>query len=30
MGYTNVWSMDGGVRGWKDAGLPLEKSDTTE
>jgi rhodanese-related sulfurtransferase len=23
MGYTNVWSMDGGYRGWKDAGLPL-------
>jgi rhodanese-related sulfurtransferase len=25
MGYTNVWSMDGGYRGWRDAGLPLEK-----
>ncbi len=25
MGYTNVISMDGGFRGWKDAGLPLEK-----
>ncbi|HEY7088154.1 MAG TPA: rhodanese-like domain-containing protein [Tepidisphaeraceae bacterium] len=25
MGYTNVWSMDGGFRGWKDAGLSLEK-----
>jgi len=24
MGYTNAWSMDGGFRGWKDAGLPLE------
>jgi rhodanese-related sulfurtransferase len=24
MGYTNVISMDGGFRGWKDAGLPLE------
>jgi rhodanese-related sulfurtransferase len=24
MGYTNVWSMDGGWRGWRDAGLPLE------
>jgi rhodanese-related sulfurtransferase len=23
MGYTNVISMDGGVRGWKDAGLPI-------
>ena len=25
MGYTNVISMDGGFRGWKDAGLPVEK-----
>lgn len=24
MGYTNVISMDGGVRGWKDAGYSLE------
>ncbi len=24
MGYTSVISMDGGFRGWKDAGLPLE------
>jgi rhodanese-related sulfurtransferase len=24
MGYTNVKSMDGGYRGWRDAGLPLE------
>ncbi|HEX8913806.1 MAG TPA: rhodanese-like domain-containing protein [Humisphaera sp.] len=24
MGYTNVISMDGGWRGWKDAGLPVE------
>ena len=23
MGYTNVWSMDGGYRGWKDKGYPL-------
>lgn len=23
MGYTNVISMDGGFRGWKDAGYPL-------
>ncbi len=23
MGYTNVWSMDGGHRGWKEQGLPL-------
>ena len=26
MGYTNVISMDGGYRGWNDAGLPIEKS----
>ena len=25
MGYTNVISMDGGYRGWTDAGLPVEK-----
>ena len=25
MGYTNVISMDGGWRGWKDAGNPVEK-----
>ena len=25
MGYTNVISMDGGHRGWKEAGHPLEK-----
>lgn len=24
MGYTQVFSMDGGIRGWKEAGLPLE------
>jgi rhodanese-related sulfurtransferase len=24
MGYTNVWSMDGGWRGWNDAKLPVE------
>jgi rhodanese-related sulfurtransferase len=24
MGYTNVISMDGGFRGWLDAGLPTE------
>ncbi len=23
MGYTNVWSMDGGWRGWREAGLPV-------
>jgi rhodanese-related sulfurtransferase len=26
MGYTNVWSMDGGYHGWEDAGLPIEKN----
>lgn len=25
MGYTNVTSVDGGFRGWKDAGLPVEE-----
>ncbi len=25
MGYTNVISMDGGFRGWKEAGHPIEK-----
>ncbi|QOV88886.1 rhodanese-like domain-containing protein [Humisphaera borealis] len=25
MGYTNVISMDGGFRGWTEAGLPVEK-----
>jgi rhodanese-related sulfurtransferase len=25
MGYTNVISMDGGWRGWKEAGYPIEK-----
>ena len=25
MGYTNVFSMDGGYRGWTEAGLPVEK-----
>ncbi|SRR5690606_28558535 len=24
MGYTNVWSMDGGYRGWTEQGLPIE------
>jgi rhodanese-related sulfurtransferase len=24
MGYTNVHSMDGGFRGWKEANLPIE------
>src|SRR5262249_27969758 len=26
MGYTNVWSMDGGIRGWRDKGYPLTTS----
>ena len=25
MGYTNVLSMDGGIRGWRDAGLPEDR-----
>jgi len=25
MGYTNVLSMDGGIRGWREKGLPLTK-----
>src|SRR5437764_10712269 len=25
MGYTNVLSMDGGIRGWREKGLPLSK-----
>ncbi len=25
MGYTNVISMDGGIRGWREAGLPLKR-----
>ena len=24
MGYTNVWSMDGGWKAWKDSGAPIE------
>lgn len=26
MGYTNVISMDGGIRGWRDKGYPLQRS----
>ena len=26
MGYTNVLSMDGGIRGWRERAYPLEKS----
>src|SRR5437667_9273061 len=25
MGYTNVWSLDGGIRGWREKGYPLTK-----
>jgi rhodanese-related sulfurtransferase len=25
MGYTNVWSMDGGIRGWRDKGYRLDR-----
>ncbi len=25
MGYTNVWSMDGGIRLWREAGYPLDQ-----
>ena len=28
MGYTKVISMDGGFRGWKEAGLPIETPKT--
>lgn len=24
MGYTNVWSLDGGWKAWKDSGAPVE------
>ena len=27
MGYTNVISMDGGIRGWREKGYPLTKGD---
>jgi rhodanese-related sulfurtransferase len=27
MGYTNVISMDGGIRDWREKGYPLEKGD---
>jgi rhodanese-related sulfurtransferase len=27
MGYTNVLSMDGGWRGWKEAGNPVQRGD---
>jgi rhodanese-related sulfurtransferase len=25
MGYTNVVSMDGGIKGWREAGYPMER-----
>ena len=25
MGYRNVWSMDGGIRAWREAGYPLQR-----
>jgi rhodanese-related sulfurtransferase len=25
MGYTNVWSMAGGIRGWREKGYPLTR-----
>ena len=25
MGYTNVMSMDGGIKAWRDAGYPMER-----
>lgn len=25
MGYSNVWSMDGGYRGWREAGMAVEQ-----
>jgi rhodanese-related sulfurtransferase len=25
MGYTNVWSMEGGIKAWRGAGYPLEQ-----
>ena len=25
MGYSNVVSMDGGIKGWRDAGYPIER-----
>lgn len=27
MGYTNVWSMAGGWKAWKDSGAPVENSE---
>ena len=30
MGYTNVWSMAGGIRAWRQAGYDLDRSETFE
>lgn len=30
MGYTNVWSMAGGWKAWKDAGAPTEEVDSRQ
>ena len=27
MGYTNVWSMEGGMKAWKAAGFPLKETE---
>lgn len=27
MGYTNVWSLTGGWRGWEGSGAPVERED---
>lgn len=27
MGYRNVWSMDGGIRAWREAHYPIERGD---
>jgi len=29
MGYTNVISMDGGIRGWREKGYPLTKDESS-
>lgn len=29
MGYTNVQSMDGGIRAWREAGYPVETAEET-
>jgi rhodanese-related sulfurtransferase len=27
MGFRNVWSMDGGMRAWREAGCPIERDE---